>query len=337
MTNPANRRYLSGFTGTAGVVLITAKEAYLVTDFRYIEQAQRQAEGYTIVRHTHDMLTKLAELITKERIHKLGFEQDHLSFGQYRLFKEALQESSCQLEPTSGLVEKLRLTKDEQEIELIKKAVQIADHTFEHILKFLKPGLTEREVANELEWTMRKLGATSSSFDIIVASGARSALPHGVASDKVIEEGDMVTLDFGAVYQGYVSDITRTVAIGEPHPKLKEIYEIVLEAQKRGVAHIKAGLSGREADAICREYIASHGYGEHFGHSTGHGIGLDVHEGPTLSTKSETILQAGMIVTVEPGIYIPGLGGVRIEDDVLITEDGNEVLTQSPKELLCIG
>lgn len=337
VTHSVNRRYLSGFTGTAGVILITEKEAFLVTDFRYIEQAQKQAKGFSIVRHNQDIFEKLAELVIQNKIRTLGFEQEHLSYGQYRALKEALKESSCRLEPTSGLVEKLRLIKDEREIELIRKAVHIADQTFDHILKILKPGMTEREVANELEWTMRKLGATSSSFDIIVASGARSALPHGVASEKVIEEGDLVTLDFGAVYQGYVSDLTRTVAIGEPHPKLREIYGICLEAQKRGVAHIKAGMTGREADALCREYIASHGYGDHFGHSTGHGIGLEIHEGPTLSPRNETILQAGMIVTVEPGIYIPGLGGVRIEDDVLIKEDGNEVLSRSPKELICIA
>jgi Xaa-Pro aminopeptidase len=183
---------------------------------------------------------------------------------------------------------------------------------------------------------MRKRGATSSSFDIIVASGTRSALPHGVASEKVIESGDFVTLDFGAYYKGYVSDITRTVAVGEPDAKLKEIYNIVLQAQLLGMEGIKPGMTGKEADALTRNHISSHGYGEYFGHSTGHGIGLEVHEGPALSVKSNLVLEEGMIVTVEPGIYIPGLGGVRIEDDTIITKDGNESLTYSTKELIIL-
>jgi Xaa-Pro aminopeptidase len=183
---------------------------------------------------------------------------------------------------------------------------------------------------------MRSLGAASSSFDIIVASGHRSALPHGVASGKVIESGDFVTLDFGAYYKGYVSDITRTIAVGEPADKLKEIYQIVLDAQMRGVAGIKPGLTGKQADALTRDYITEHGYGEYFGHSTGHGIGLEVHEGPGLSFKSDVVLEPGMVVTVEPGIYIPGLGGVRIEDDIVITEEHNERLTHSTKELIIL-
>ena len=180
---------------------------------------------------------------------------------------------------------------------------------------------------------MRSQGATSSSFDIIVASGLRSALPHGVASDKKIEQGDLITLDFGALYQGYVSDITRTVAVGEPSDKLKEIYKIVLDSQVLALEKIKPGMTGIEADAIARDHIKSKGYGEAFGHSTGHGIGLEVHEGPGLSFRSETVLEPNMAVTVEPGIYLPGIGGVRIEDDILITETGNERLTHSSKEL----
>lgn len=183
---------------------------------------------------------------------------------------------------------------------------------------------------------MRKAGATSSSFDTIVASGHRSALPHGVASDKVIESGDIVTMDYGCYYNGYVSDITRTVAVGEPDAKLKDIYNIVLEAQLRGMAGFKPGITGRQADAITRDYITEKGYGEYFGHSTGHGIGLEVHEGPGLSMKSDIILEPGMVVTCEPGIYIPGLGGVRIEDDTLITDTHNEALTHSTKELIIL-
>jgi Xaa-Pro aminopeptidase len=234
------------------------------------------------------------------------------------------------------MIEKLRLIKTDSEIKILKEAARIADAAFDHILQFIHPGISELDISNELEFFMRSSGATSSSFDTIVASGQRSALPHGVATDKVIENGDLITMDYGAYYQGYVSDITRTVAVGEPSVQLKDIYEIVLEAQRLGVAGIKAGMSGKEADALTRNYITEKGYGEYFGHSTGHGIGLEVHEGPALSLKSNIVLEPNMVVTIEPGIYIPGLGGVRIEDDTLITSEGNELLTHSVKELIIL-
>ena len=204
------------------------------------------------------------------------------------------------------------------------------------LLDYIKPGMAELEVANELEFFMRKSGAASSSFDIIVASGWRSALPHGVASDKIIETGDFVTMDYGALYNGYISDITRTVAVGEPSEKLREIYDVVLEAQLRAMNGIKPGMTGVEADALARDYITEKGYGEYFGHSLGHGIGLEVHEGPGLSSRSKAELKPGMVVTVEPGIYLPGVGGVRIEDDILITESGNETLMHSTKDLIIL-
>lgn len=328
-----NRRYMTNFTGTAGVVLISANEAAFITDFRYIEQAKRQAEQYEIVEHDGNIYKAIASEVKRLGIKNLGFEQDYVSFAQYKIFADIIK---CDLIPVSNIVEKLRLLKDEQEINIIKEATALADKAFSHILTFIKSGMKEIEVANELEFFMRKHGADSSSFDIIVASGARSALPHGVASEKIIEQGDFVTLDFGAYYKGYVSDITRTIAIGEPSEQLREIYNVVLEAQKRGVAQIKGGMTGKEADAITRDYITDKGYGDYFGHSTGHGIGLEVHEAPRLSKQSSTVLQAGMVVTVEPGIYIPNVGGVRIEDDILITNEGNEVLTKSPKELIII-
>jgi len=207
---------------------------------------------------------------------------------------------------------------------------------FEHIQTVIKPGVKEIEVANELEFFMRKQGATSSSFDIIVASGYRSALPHGVASDKEIESGELVTLDYGALYNGYCSDITRTFAVGQISEQLNEIYHVVLEAQLRGIKGTKTGLTGKEADALTRDYITEKGYGEYFGHSTGHGLGMDVHEAPSLSFRSETVLKPGMVVTIEPGIYIPDVGGCRIEDDILITKDGNESFTHSSKELITL-
>lgn len=337
VTSSSNRFYLSGFKGSSGVLLITKEEAILVTDFRYKTQAAEQAEGYRVVMHTAPIPEEVAKLTKELSIQKLGFEQDHVTYSSYRTYEKQLESHETGLVPVTGLVEKLRLIKDESEIKIVKDAASIADAAFSHIIEFIRPGLTEREVSNELEFFMRKNGAASSSFDIIVASGYRSALPHGVASDKKIETGELVTLDFGAYYKGYCSDITRTVAIGNVSDELKEIYQVVYEAQMLGMKGIKPGMTGKEADALTRDYIASKGFGDYFGHSTGHGIGLDVHEGPALSMKSDTILEPGMLVTVEPGIYVSGIGGVRIEDDTLITKDGNESLTHSTKTLLTIS
>lgn len=328
-----NRRYITGFTGTAGAALITKNKALFITDFRYTEQAVEQCLGYEIIRQKGSIPEEVASQVKKLGIQKLGFEEEHVTFSLYKVLEKGI---AAELVPISGEIEKLRLIKTASEIKILKEAAEIADAAFKHIINFIRPGLTELEVSNELEFFMRKSGAASSSFDIIVASGYRTALPHGVASDKLIETGDFVTLDFGAYYKGYVSDITRTISVGEPADKLKDIYNIVLEAQKLGVSKIKPGMTGKQADALTRDYIAEHGYGEYFGHSTGHGIGLEVHEGPALSMKSDIVLEPGMVVTVEPGIYIPGLGGVRIEDDIVITEDHNERLTYSDKELIIL-
>lgn len=333
ITSSFNRRYMTNFTGTAGAALISMDKALFLTDFRYIEQASKQCGGYEIVKISGTIPEEVSRQAKKLGITKLGFEEDHLTFSLYKAYEK---EIDAELIPLSGAVEKLRLIKTDAEIKILKEAADIADAAFKHILDFLRPGKTELEVSNELEFFMRKAGAASSSFNTIVASGYRSALPHGVASDKIIELGDFVTMDFGAYYKGYVSDITRTVAVGKPDEKLKEIYEIVLEAQLRGMNGIKPGITGKEADALTRDYIAEKGYGDHFGHSTGHGIGLEVHEGPSLSFKSDLVLEPGMVVTCEPGIYIPGLGGVRIEDDTLITKDGNEALTHSTKDLIIL-
>ncbi|PLR76470.1 Xaa-Pro dipeptidase [Bacillus sp. V3-13] len=333
ITSNYNRRYMSQFTGTAGVVLISAEKALFITDFRYVEQAEKQCKGYEIVQHKGMIPDEVANQAKKIGIKRLGFEQDHLTFSGYTAYEKAVE---AELVPVSGAIEKLRLIKTDAEIKILKEASAIADAAFKHILGFIRPGITELDVSNELEFFIRKAGATSSSFDIIVASGSRSALPHGVATEKVIETGDFVTLDFGAYYKGYVSDITRTVSVGVPDEKLKEIYNIVLEAQLRGMAGIKPGMTGKQADALTRNLISEKGYGDYFGHSTGHGIGLEVHEGPALSVRSETVLEPGMVVTVEPGIYIPGLGGVRIEDDTVITNDHNEALTHSTKELIIL-
>ncbi|MBM4762259.1 Xaa-Pro peptidase family protein [Bacillus sp. B15-48] len=333
ITSNYNRRYMTGFTGSAGVVLISVKQAVFITDFRYTEQAAKQCQGYEIIQQKESITDEVSAQVKRLGIKKLGFEEDVVTFASYKAFEKAI---SADLVPISGEIEKLRLIKTEAEIKILKEAAAIADAAFKHIQEFIRPGLTELQVSNELEFFMRSMGATSSSFDIIVASGYRSALPHGVASDKIIESGEIVTLDYGAYYKGYVSDITRTIAVGEPSEKLKEIYHIVLEAQLRAVNGIKPGMTGKQADALTRDYITDKGYGVYFGHSTGHGIGLEVHEGPALSAKSDIVLQPGMTVTVEPGIYIAGLGGVRIEDDIVITQDGNERLTHSTKELIIL-
>ena len=333
ITNQFNRKYLSGFTGSTGVVLISKGDSKFITDFRYIEQATAQCVGFEIVKQTIPYNELVNEECKKMGIKRLAFEQDNLTYATFKAYESKFE---GELIPVSGLVEEQRKVKTADEIAIIQTAADIADATFKYILDFIKPGLTELEVSNEMEFFMRKAGATSSSFEIIVASGWRSALPHGVASSKVIEKGDMVTLDFGAMYNHYVSDMTRTVAVGDPGEKLKEIYAIVLEAQENGNVHIRPGISGIEADALARDIITAKGYGDYFGHGLGHSIGLEVHEGPNLSFRSPEILVPGNVVTNEPGIYIPELGGVRIEDDLVITEIGNYPLTISTKELIIL-
>lgn len=333
LTSSFNRRYMTEFTGSAGIAVISQKDAVFITDFRYTKQAEKQVKGYRIVQHSKTIQEEAAAQVELMGIQVLGFEKDHLSYGQFEAYGQHIK---AVMKPVSGLIEKIRLIKTPEELTILKAAAKIADDAYTHILNYIKPGMTELDVSNELEFFMRKAGATSSSFDIIVASGTRSALPHGVATDKVIEKGDMITLDYGALYNGYISDITRTLAVGEPPAELKEIYQIVLDAQMKALDKIKPGMTGIEADAICRDHIKSKGYGEAFGHSTGHGIGLEVHEGPGLSFRSPTVLEPNMTVTVEPGIYVPGLGGVRIEDDIIITETGNERLTYATKELIIL-
>ncbi|MEW9669599.1 M24 family metallopeptidase [Ammoniphilus sp. 3BR4] len=334
ITSPYNRRYLSGFTGSAGYLLLTLERAQLITDFRYVDQATEQAPDFEVIRHEGPILQEVGKQLTGLQALKTGFEKQYATYALYEGLLACRENGEWV--GVQGLVEELRMVKSADEIAVIRQACQIADDTFQHILGFIKPGVTERDVAIELEFHMRKLGAASSSFDIIVASGERGALPHGVASDKVLNPGELVTMDFGAYYNGYVSDLTRTIAVGEPSEKLREIYETVLQAQLAGVQQIKPGITGKEADALTRDVISEAGYGQYFGHSTGHGIGLEVHEGPGLSSKSDVVLKPGMVVTVEPGIYLSQLGGVRIEDDVIITENGCEIITQSTKELIIL-
>lgn len=333
ITSPYNLRYLTGFTGTTGLALIGLEEAFFITDFRYTEQAAKQCVGFEIVKNVGPILEVVADLVESKNIENLGFEESFVSFKQYVELEGLLE---VDLIPVSGRVEELREIKDEEEIAIVEKACEIADKAFSHILTYIKPGMTEIQVANELDFYMRSLGASSVSFETIVASGLRSAMPHGVASEKVIEQGDMITIDFGCYYNGYVSDMTRTISLGEPSDKLREIYNVVKEAQQKVLDVAKPGMTGVELDAVARDYIASKGYGEAFGHSTGHGIGLEIHEGPNVSKLAEKAFVPGNIITNEPGIYLPGIGGVRIEDDMLVTENGIKRLTHSEKELIIL-
>ncbi|MEK4090586.1 MULTISPECIES: M24 family metallopeptidase [unclassified Viridibacillus] len=335
VTNDQNRRYLTGFTGSAGTVLVTKNKAFLFVDFRYVQQAQNQTMDFTVKEIDRAVLYEvISNILQEENVSRVGFEEKNITYYLHSLFAKNIQ---AELVPISGAVEKLRMIKLPEEIEKIKIAASISDAAFTHILDYIKPGISEIDIANELEFYMRKKGATSSAFDMIVASGYRSALPHGVASNKLIEEGDIITLDFGACYDGYRSDMTRTIAIGQPTEEMIEIYNIVHGALENALAHMKVGITGKEADALTRQYIEEKGFGKQYGHGSGHGIGLDIHEDIFMSPVSEEVLQEGMVLTVEPGIYLPNVGGVRIEDDVLIKKDGIEILTSSPKELIILS
>ncbi|GGG84577.1 aminopeptidase P family protein [Staphylococcus pragensis] len=327
-----NRRYVSEFTGTSGALVISKKENKLITDFRYIEQATNQAVNFDIINRSGSINDEIISIINSRNFQKVGFEGHLVSYDTYQILNQA----SAQLISIGNRIEQIREIKTPEEIEKIKVAAKIVDDTYDYLLKTVKVGMTEREVKALLESKMLELGADGPSFDTIVASGYRGALPHGVASDKVIERGDMITLDFGAYYRGYCSDITRTFAIGEPDAQLKEIYDIVLKSQIKAINEIKSGMSVKEADALSRDYIVAHGYGAEFGHSLGHGIGLEIHEGPLLSKNANGTIEVNNCVTIEPGIYVDGLGGVRIEDDILITENGCEVFTKCTKDLIIL-
>ncbi len=333
ITNPNNRRYLSGFDGSSGALLIGFAQAFLVTDFRYVDQAAAQADRYTVHRWKDDFYRSLVPLIEEAGWSKLGFESGHVVFSAYGEMKEKLPVELVPLEQTA---ETQRLIKNEEELSIMRRGARELDGAFEHIRSFIRPGLTEKEVALELEVFLRRRSAEEPSFRFIVASGERGALPHGVASDKVMQEGELVTIDFGAVYRGYATDMTRTVALGEPGQRCREIYDLVYRAQREAAAAARPGITASELDVVARDLITAAGRGEYFGHGLGHGVGLETHEKPLLNSRSETVLEPGMVMTIEPGVYLPGLGGVRIEDMVCITEEGAEILTQSLRELIII-
>lgn len=324
VTDPLNLRYLCGFSGTNGSLLLVQGKAIFITDSRYLEQAGLElSSGFEIIKEGESLTDTLKVLLMG--VGCLGVEGDHLRVTQFRELEEEL---GVDIIPTSKLISSLREIKQDQEISRIRQAIDIARSAGEAVLKLLKPGLSEIEVAAELEYRMRKDGIEGFGFSSIVASGKRAALPHGRASIKKIVEGDFVILDWGAIFEGYHCDLTRTVVIGSPDDEQKKIYRTVLEAQELGIDLVKPGLKASELDRKVREFISDQGFGEFFGHNLGHGVGLDVHEAPVISIKNDDPLVPGMVFTVEPGIYIPGMGGVRIEDMALVTDDGCEVLSK---------
>ena len=327
ISNFSNIYYYSNFSSEDGLLLITMKECYLLTDGRYIVQAKNECAGFDVVIISKSYSDSLKRLLENKEINTLGFEEN-LEFNRYKAFNDKLNINMVGLN-----IEALKNIKDEKEIDKIRKACAIADKCYKHILKFVKVGMKEIEVRNEMLRYMLELGASKESFDIIVASGERGAMPHGVASNKKIKKGDFVTLDFGCVNNFYCSDITRTFVMGEPNKKMLEIYEIVKEAQHKGLDAVRPGVKAKEIDFACRNYIEKMGYGDYFTHSTGHGLGILVHDALAISPNSDVVLKEGMVFTIEPGIYVEGLGGVRIEDDVVVTSTGCEILTKSSKKL----
>ncbi|MCS7286967.1 MAG: Xaa-Pro peptidase family protein [Anaerolineae bacterium] len=331
VTNPENRRYLSGFTGSAGVLLITPDSAYIATDFRYYEQVARECPSFVLVKVEKQFADVLPKMLDEAKVKVLGFESPYLTVEEYRKWRRLTRK--VKWVPCEDIVGKIRSVKSPQEIQTIRRAVSLADEAFHHICQVLRPGMSEKEAAWEIEHFMRTHGADKVAFDLIVASGPNGALPHARASDRIIKEGEPVVIDIGCVVDGYCSDLTRTVVLGRADERFREVYSVVLKAQDKAERAIKAGMRARRADSIARRVIEKAGYGPHFGHGLGHGIGLNVHEKPTVGKASGDILQSGNVITVEPGIYLPGWGGVRIEDVVLVREDGVEILTRSPKGL----
>ena len=323
--------YYSGFTSEDANLLISHDKQLLITDSRYTIQAREQAPDFEII----DSVGCFKNILKSIPQSYIGFEENYVSVNQYRKRQRDAGDEKT-LVPMQKRIDALRQIKDDEEIRRIAEAERIGDEAFSYILDKIKPGVTEREIALELEFFMKKQGASALSFETIAASGVRSAMPHGAASQKVIEKGDLLTLDFGCVYEGYCSDMTRTVAVGSVSDRQREIYEIVLKAQLAALDVIKPGMRCAEVDKTARDIIKAAGYGDNFGHSLGHSVGIQIHETPVFSAKSKDAVKAGHVITVEPGIYVDGFGGVRIEDLVVVTEDGIQNLTRSPKELLVV-
>ncbi len=333
VTDLVNVRYLTGYTGTNGVVLVGGRDLRcFITDFRYVTQAEQQVHGFERRIGEQDLLDEAVAALPDGDL-RLGIEDQQMAVRTFDRLREALPDR-VELVPAGGAIERLRERKDADEVARIRGAAELADAAFQRILDDGLAGRSERAVALALEQEMRRLGAERPSFDTIVAAGAHGALPHAVPRDVEIAPSCLVTIDWGAQLDGYCSDCTRTFAVGEPGGRAREVYELVLQAQLTGLAAVRAGVSCRDADASARERIDAAGLGERFGHGLGHGVGLEIHEAPRLSRTSEATLAAGHVVTVEPGVYLPGELGVRIEDLVLVTDDGCERLNTLPKDLI---
>ena len=337
LTCEANRFYASGFhsTGTDGVALVTREGNFYFTDSRYIEAAHNKVQDAEIAMTdaAHPYVDLINAAMEKTHVQKLGFEDAYMTVADYRHYSEKLH---CQLVPATELLISLRQSKDAEEIQRMIAAQRIAEAALDQIVKEIRPGVTEKEIAARLQYLMLAGGAENMSFDPIVASGPNGSMPHAVPTDRKIQDGDFVTMDFGCIYQGYCSDMTRTVALGEPTGEMRKVYQTVLEAQLAGIAVTKAGVPGKSIDAAARKVIEDAGYGEYFGHGYGHSLGIEIHESPNANTREETLLPVGAVVSAEPGIYLPGKFGVRIEDVTVLTADGCMVLTKSPKELIIL-
>ena len=333
ISNGNNMRYISGFAGETGYVYISGSRHAVITDFRYTIQAELEAEGYEVITISGNGYEEVInDLIKSDQVNKLGFEAEDLLYSKYQGLKENVRVG--ELVPIEDEITRLRMIKTPKELDYICRAEEIGDKVFTEMLDYIKPGMTELEVAARIEYLLKLYGGQRTSFSAIVASGINSSMPHAVPTMKKIETGDFLTMDFGCVYEGYCSDMTRTIVIGKASEKQKEIYGLVLEAQLAALNLIRAGLKGKEVDKVARDIIYGAGYEGCFGHGLGHSVGLHIHENPRLSPAEEEVLQAGMTETVEPGIYVKGFGGVRIEDLVAVTENGYDNFTHSDKRLI---
>lgn len=332
VTHLPNIRYLTGFTGSSAICVITKNNAFFITDFRYKEQSKQQVRGFKkFIATEKTLLDLIQEKHIFDNVEKIGIESQHIPFSFVLELKKNFKDKK--FIPTKNLIEEISAVKTQDEIEKIKSAIKISEKVFEEILNIIKPGVSEFDIASEITYLHRKFGAEKDAFDIIVASGWRSALPHGVATNKKIKKGELVLIDFGCVYDGYHSDITRTISIGKAKPEARKIYQIVLDAQTKAIEKIRSGLEAKEIDLAARNHIKQKGYGKFFGHSLGHGIGIEIHTLPRIAPKSNYILQDGNVFTIEPGIYIPGFGGIRIEDDIFINSNAL-ILTSLPRNLI---
>ncbi len=335
VSSSVNILYLTGLSSSNALLLIGLEGEFLITDFRYEEEARLKTSGCEI-RITQNQLWEEFSLLPPRVLgEKMGFESQHLPFEQYLKLKETLP-SSVSLVPKRDLIESFSVIKDKGEIEKIRRAVEITDRVFEQILPLLKPGISEQELAAEIDYRIRKSGGERAAFNTIVASGERSSMPHATPTGRKLRSGELVLMDFGAVFEGYASDFTRTVVLGEATWEQKQRYELVRQAQREAIRRAKAGMNSRELDKTARQIIENAGYGPNFRHSLGHGVGLQIHEAPRICWKDDSILRPGMVLTVEPGIYIPSWGGIRIENIILIKEDGCEELTKTTTELICL-